>query len=89
MQDLNTIALTVRKDILRMSYNAKSAHVGGALSCVEILVALYFKILRLNPENPEGADRDRLVFSKAHDGKVLFSVLCRRGFFDEEVLKGL
>ena len=47
-----------------------------------------FQILRLNPENPEGADRDRLVFSKAHDGKVLFSVLCRRGFFDEEVLKG-
>lgn len=88
MQNLSEVARVVRQDILRMSFNAKSAHVGGALSCVEVLVALYFKILHVNPEIPEDPKRDRLVFSKAHDAKALFSVLCRRGFFDEEVLKG-
>lgn len=88
MENLKAVTEIVRKDILRMSYEAKSAHVGGALSCVEILVALYFKVMRVDPKIPEHPDRDRLVFSKAHDGKALFSVLCRRGFFDENVLKG-
>lgn len=88
MQNLNIIASVVRQDILRMSFNAKSAHVGGALSCVEILVALYFEILHVNPKIPEDPKRDRLVFSKAHDAKALFSVLCRRGYFNESVLLG-
>lgn len=86
--DLPTIAQSVRKDILTMSFNAQSAHTGGALSVVEILVSLYFDVMRVNPKKPEDPLRDRLVFSKAHDAKALYSVLARRGFFDLNVLNG-
>ncbi len=81
-------AAEVRRDIISMSYHAKSAHMGGALSSVELLVALYFSVMRINPKKPEDPTRDRLIFSKAHDAKVLFSVLSRRGFFDPAILSG-
>lgn len=86
--DLDHITRTIRRDILTMSFSAKSAHVGGALSVVEILVTLYFRILRVDPKKPTDPARDRVIFSKAHDAKALFATLCRRGYFDEEILKG-
>lgn len=85
---LKEIAKRVRQDILRMSVNAQSAHTGGALSAVEILVALYFQIMKVFPKSPDHPNRDRLVFSKAHDGKVLYAVLAERGYFDKEILSG-
>ena len=85
---LNSKARQVRKDIIEMSFRAKSAHTGGALSCVEILVSLYFEIMNADPQNPYDKDRDRLVFSKAHDAKALYAVLAERGFFDEKLLEG-
>ena len=85
---LKEIAKRVRQDILRMSVRAKSAHTGGALSAVEILVALYFQIMKVFPKSPDHPDRDRLVFSKAHDAKVLYAVLAERGYFDKEILSG-
>jgi transketolase len=88
MKDLKKIAASVRKDILTMSYSAQSAHVGGALSCVETLVSLYFKVMTVFPDDPYNDKRDRLFFSKAHDAKALYSVLCRRGFFSEKLLAG-
>lgn len=90
MHDVDTlkkIARDVRKDIINMSLHAKSAHMGGALSCVEILVALYFSIMKINPEDPEWQDRDRLIFSKAHDAKALYAVLAERGFFSKNILE--
>lgn len=87
-QELKEIAKAVRKDILQMSFRAQSAHTGGALSCVEILVALYFKIMKVFPEDSENPKRDRLVFSKAHDAKVLYATLAERGFFDKKILRG-
>lgn len=87
-QELKKIAKEVRKDILQMSFRAQSAHTGGALSCVEILVALYFKIMNVFPEDSENPKRDRLVFSKAHDAKVLYATLAERGFFDKKILEG-
>lgn len=84
--DLNKIAKEVRKDILTMSFNAKSAHSGGALSCVEILTALYFKVMKVFPKNPYSDKRDRLIFSKAHDAKALYAVLTERGFFPKKIL---
>lgn len=87
-QDLKKIAQSVRNDILSMSYNAQSAHMGGALSVVEILVALYFDVMNVNIKNSLDPARDRLVLSKAHDAKALYSVLARRGFFDIKVLDG-
>jgi transketolase len=87
-QDLTKTAVKVRRDILAMSYRANSAHTGGALSVTDILVALYFSVLRLDPAKPGAPDRDRLIFSKAHDAKALYSVLARRGFFPTVLLEG-
>lgn len=82
------IAKEIRKNILLMANRAKSAHVGGSLSCVELLTALYFGIMKIDPKNPYNEKRDRLVFSKAHDAKVLYAVLAERGFFDKKILEG-
>lgn len=86
-KDLKEVARHVRRDIILMSLRAKSAHTGGALSCVEILVALYFKIMNVFPKDPENQERDRLIFSKAHDAKALYAVLCERGFFLKKILE--
>ncbi|KKQ91277.1 MAG: Transketolase subunit A [Candidatus Woesebacteria bacterium GW2011_GWB1_39_10] len=85
---LKSKAKQVRKDVIEMSFRAKSAHTGGALSCVEILVSLYFEIMNVDPQNPYDKNRDRLVFSKAHDAKALYAVLAERGFFDKKLLDG-
>lgn len=87
-EELKNIAKKVRKNILTMSLHARSAHTGGALSCVEILVILYFEAMRVFPRNWLNPRRDRLIFSKAHDAKALYSVLAERGFFDHKILTG-
>lgn len=87
-ENLKKIAASVRKHIIQMSLRAKSAHTGGALSCVEILVALYFEIMNVFPNDPQSQKRDRLIFSKAHDAKALYAVLAERGFFDKKILEG-
>ena len=87
LDQLISRAKAVRRDILSMSYRAKSAHSGGAYSVVEILVVLYFDVMRVNPKNAEDPKRDRLIFSKAHDAKALYGVLCERGFFDRKILE--
>lgn len=80
-------AREIRKDIIKMSFRAKSAHTGGALSCIEILVSLYFDVMRVYPKDPYNDKRDRLIFSKAHDAKALYAVLAERGFFDKKILE--
>jgi len=85
---LNKSAKEVRKNIIQMSTRAKSAHTGGALSCVEILVSLYFEIMNVDPKNPYDENRDRLVFSKAHDAKALYAVLAERGYSNKRILDG-
>lgn len=82
------IAKEIRKDILLMANRAKSAHLGGSLSCVELLTVLYFEIMKIDPKNPYNEKRGRLIFSKAHDAKVLYAVLAERGFFDKKLLEG-
>lgn len=88
LESLKKLAKVVRKDILQMSFRAQSAHAGGALSCVEILVALYFRIMKVFPKDLGNPERDRLIFSKAHDGKALYAVLAERGFFNKKILDG-
>ena len=87
-QKLKKIAVQARKYILEMSHRAKSAHTGGALSCVEILVSLYFSEMKVFPKDPWHEKRDRLFFSKAHDAKALYAVLALRGYFDKKLLLG-
>ena len=79
----------IRRDILEMVHRAGSGHPGGSLSLVEILIHLYWKEMRIDPENPEWEDRDRLVLSKGHGAPALYSVLARRGFFPVERLSRL
>lgn len=79
-------AVGIRTDILQMVYNAKSGHLGGSLSIVEILIALYDEIMNIDPQNPKWEDRDRFVLSKGHTAPALYAVLASRGYFDKELL---
>lgn len=75
--------------ITDMICRAGSGHLGGALSLVEIIISLYWRILRVNPENPAWEDRDRLVLSKGHGGPVLYAALAYKGFFPKAMLATL
>lgn len=88
MNDLPSIARRIRNHIITMAYEAQSAHMGGALSCVELLTSLYFSCMRINPEKPYDPQSDVCIFSKAHDAKALYATLCVRGYFPEKLLKG-
>jgi transketolase len=84
--DLSRRAYEYRAQVLRMVYDRKTGHIGGAFSVAEILTALYFHQLRLDPENPGWDDRDRLVFSKGHACAMLYTVLAHRGYFSVDEL---
>ncbi len=84
--DLSGRAYEYREQVLRMVYERKSGHLGGAFSIAEVLTALYFHHLRLDPANPHWPDRDRLVFSKGHACAMLYTVLAHRGFFPVDEL---
>jgi transketolase len=83
---LEAAALRMRKDILRMIRAGGAGHVGGALSCTDILAALYFSILCIDPQKPEWPGRDRLILSAGHKCMALYAALRQRGFFDESLL---
>lgn len=81
-KDLKEVAKQVRCDVLRMIHQAGSGHPGGSLSIVEILVALYFEVMHIDPKNPQWKDRDRFILSKGHACPALYSVLARKGYFE-------
>lgn len=80
-------ASNIRKNILNVVNDAKSGHIGGSLSLVEILVVLYFSEMNINHNDPNWPERDRLVVSKGHASPAVYSVLAERGFFPPENLK--
>ena len=84
--ELERKANGLRCDVVKMCYHAGSGHPGGSLSAADMVAALYFHFLRLDPGNPKWEDRDRFIMSKGHACPVLYAALCRRGFFPEEVL---
>ncbi|MBW2057921.1 MAG: transketolase [Deltaproteobacteria bacterium] len=84
--DLKRTALNIRKKILRMIKTGKSGHIGGAMSCVDVLTALYFRIMRIDPNNPGWRERDRFVLSAGHKCLALYAALAERGFFGESLL---
>jgi transketolase len=79
----------IRRLIIEMAHAAGSGHCGGSLSCVEILLTLYRRILRIRAAEPDWPGRDRLLLSKGHAAPALYAVLARTGFFPEEQLCGL
>jgi len=83
---LEDMAKKVRIDILEMTSKAGSGHPGGSLSCADILVVLYFKILHHKPNFPNWDDRDRFILSKGHAAPALYSVLAKCGYFSESEL---
>ena len=85
---LNEIASIIRREIVTMIHEAKSGHPGGSLSTVEILTALYFDEMNIDPTNPKMEDRDRFVLSKGHAAPALYATLAERGFFDKKELAG-
>lgn len=84
--ELERIAKDIRVNIIKMLEKSKSGHPGGSLSAVEIFTALYFKEMRIDPDNPKWVDRDRFVLSKGHGTPVLYATLAERGFFPKEEL---
>ena len=84
--DSSTLALSIRRDVVRMASSGGSSHVASALSCADILAVLYTDILKFDPASPSDPDRDRFVLSKGHAGSVLYATLAERGFFPREWL---
>lgn len=71
-----------------MSHAGQAAHVGSALSCVDLLVALYFDVAKVFPDSPLADARDRIILSKGHASAALYACLAERGFFATELLRG-
>jgi len=86
IEELKEIAKEIRKDVLKMLAEAGSGHTSGSLSCVEIIVSLYYYKLQHDPKNPKWPDRDRFILSKGHTCPPLYAVLAHRGFFTHEEL---
>ncbi len=81
-------ALNIRIDLIKMIYEAKTGHVGGSLSSVDILVALHYEVMKIDAENPLAKDRDRFILSKGHSVEGYYSILADLGFFPKEELWG-
>jgi len=86
---LEEIAKSVRQEIIKSLAEAGSGHTAGSLDMVEILVALYFKLLKHNSQNPDWAERDRLILSHGHTCPALYAVLAEAGYFPKTELQTL
>lgn len=87
VNELNDLARKIRLDVVEMIHRRKAGHPGGSLSIAEIIAALFFHHLRIDPENPSWPERDRFILSKGHGCSALYAALARRGFFPVEELK--
>ncbi len=79
-------AIILRRHIIQMTHHAQSGHPGGSLSACDLVTALYFHVLRVDPRSPSWPDRDRFVLSKGHACPVWYAALAERGFFPVEEL---
>lgn len=85
-ETLQAKAKQIRADIIEMLYTCQSGHPGGSLSCVEMLMALYYRVANVDSSNPTMEDRDRIVLSKGHGCPTLYAILADRGYFPREDL---
>ena len=86
-KQLRQIAKELRMTVIDVMAWAGGAHIGGSLSCLDLLVALYFKYLNIDPARPDWEERDRFVLSKGHAAASYIPVLAKRGYFPEEELR--
>ena len=89
VEELEKMAAIIRCDIIEMICTAKAGHPGGALSAADIVTALYFRVMRIDPENPAWPERDRFILSKGHACPVWYAALAERGYFDKSHLATL
>ena len=86
VSDLPALAKELRRDVIQTIYTAGSGHPGGSLSELDILISLYFRVMRHNPQDPQWPDRDRFILSKGHASPGFYAVLARAGYFPKEEL---
>lgn len=79
--ELERIARKIRYQLIELSHQTETPHLGSSLSCVDLMVAAYWSFLRVDPQNPENSDRDRFILSKGHAVTTLYAVLAAKGFF--------
>lgn len=88
ISELENISREIRKKIIDIISSSCSPHIGSSLSCVEILVALYFNIMRISKKDLCSTGRDRFILSKGHACPALYAVLNRKGFLNDDILSG-
>jgi len=74
------------EDVVRMTSEAKTSHVGGCLSCLDVVSVLFTKILNIDKKNPKSKKRDRFILSKGHTAAIIYSALANKGFFPRKWL---
>ncbi len=89
VEDLKDVAKRLRRHIVTMTSRSGSGHPGGSLSAVEIVTALYWRVLRHKPAYPHWPDRDRFILSKGHAAPVLYAALAECGYFPVDELATL
>ena len=83
MEDLKKMASQIRRDIVRMVHGAHSGHPGGSLGCTDFFTALYFKVMKHDPNfNMDAINEDVFFLSNGHISPVFYSTLARSGYFD-------
>jgi transketolase len=87
--ELEKMARQLRRHVITMTATAGSGHPGGSLSAADIVTALYFKVMRHDPKNPQWPDRDRFILSKGHAAPILYAALAECGYFPVEELSTL
>jgi transketolase len=87
--ELAAIAKQMRREVIEMITQAKSGHPGGSLSATEIVVTLFFDVLRHDPANPKWKDRDRFILSKGHCCPILYAVMAEFGYCPKDQLNTL
>ncbi|MFO0967419.1 MAG: transketolase [Gemmataceae bacterium] len=86
LDDLKRTASRLRQRVIEMSHKAETPHLGSSLSCLDIVTAMYWSILKINPHHPDDPLRDRFILSKGHAALALYVALCERGFYPPEIL---
>jgi len=87
INQLAALARLLRFRVVRTAHLSGTPHLGSCLSCLDLLVYLYWNVLRINPGSPQAPDRDRFILSKGHAAPALFQVLAERGFYPIEDLE--
>ena len=88
-QELESLCLRFRNELIDLLHDIQTGHPGGSLSCLEILTTLYTEKMNHNPKNPKMEGRDRLILSKGHAAPILYMNLAEQGYFTKEELKTL